>query len=125
MKQSDPSRTGAQFLHSKDSSLQFNPMVIHEQDRLKQAKQHGQDIQLANKPADQIADWLKILERTHGHNNPIVTSRIKEYYHKTYVIRPEAIPESTYQLEARIARQLGQLDLKNSRHRNLHLVIDS
>jgi hypothetical protein len=56
-----------------------------------------------------IADFLDVIKKTHtGHrDDPRVLERIKESYHNDYVIKPEHIPESTFLLEQRIAREEG------------------
>ena len=102
-------REGEQFLHQQDPELHVTEPVEHEQERKEIAGQ-----ETSQKPAEKIADWLKVIEKTHtGHReNPEVAERIKQYYHKEYVIKPEAIPESVFLLEQRIARQLGHGDVE-------------
>lgn len=99
-----PERFGEQFLHQQDSGLHTSKPVEHEK-----ARKERKSEEASQKPAEKIADWLKLLEKTHiGHrDNPEVAERIKKYYHKEYVIKPESIPESAFLLEQRIARQLG------------------
>ena len=95
---------GEQFLHKKDQKLHTSHEVLHEKARL---KRKGEET--SQKPNEKIADWLKVIERTHlGHrDNPEVLERIKESYHRKYIIKEEDIPESTFLLEQRIARELG------------------
>lgn len=97
-------RFGEQFLHSKTPDLHTTGPVEHEKVRKTRKGEAASE-----KPADKIADWLQVLEQTHsGHeDDPRVLERIKEYYHREYVIKPEAIPESAFLLEQRIAEQLG------------------
>jgi len=90
---------GNQFLHKKNPQLQTSSPV-----------EHANSTEGSNKqPADKISDWLKIIEKTHmsHQDNPEVLERIKNYYHKEHVIKSENIPESTFLLEQRIARQGG------------------
>ena len=48
---------------------------------------------------------MSILERTHGHRDaPNVLKKIKESYHKHYVIKKDNIPQSVFDLEAQIAQ---------------------
>lgn len=96
--------SGEQFLHHKDATLHTSKHVEHEQTRKRMAKK-----ETSPKPADKISDWLKVIEQTHtGHRaDPRILERIKEYYRKTYVIKPKDIPESTFLLEQRIAREEG------------------
>lgn len=92
------------FLHQKDPELHTSDPVEHEQERRALA-----DEETHQKPADKLADWMQILERTHmGHrDDPQVLERIKASYERQYVIDPDTIPESAYLLEQKIARSLG------------------
>lgn len=100
-------REGEQFLHKKYSDLHTSKPVEHEQERRKIV---GQEI--SHKPAEKIASFLDVLEKTHGHHeDPRVLERIKNYYHKKYVIKPEEIPESYFELQKRLARERGHGDI--------------
>lgn len=103
---------GEQFLHKQDSKLHTTNPVKHEQARRKSA---GEAI--SQKPADQITNWLGLIERIHtGHkDDPRVLERIKEYYHREYIIKPENIPQSYWNLQGEIAVREGRKqDLINS-----------
>ncbi|MCJ7792817.1 MAG: hypothetical protein MUP45_02470 [Candidatus Marinimicrobia bacterium] len=69
---------------------------------------------VSQKPVDKIADWLKVIERTHmeHRDDPRVTERIKRYYHDMYVLKPEEIPESYFENQKRLARELGHGDVE-------------
>lgn len=82
--------------------------VKHEQER----REHHPDLKGHTKPLDKLSDWMSILERTHGHNDPSVLERIKESYRKQNVIKPEDVPESAFLLEQRIAREMGYGDVE-------------
>ena len=99
---------GERFLHSQDSNLQQSLAVELEQIRREQTGEEPE-----TKPAEKIADWMEVLERTHmGHNDdPRVKERIKDSYHKRYVIKPDQVPESAFELEVRIAREQGHGDI--------------
>lgn len=98
---------GSQFLHQKDPKLHISPPVEHEKSRLERAGE-----QTSQRPSDKLNAWLAVLERTHGHSEyPRVLERIKHSYHKHYVIDAEAVPESAFELEARIAREQGHGDV--------------
>jgi len=107
--------SGANFLHSRDSRLhQSHPLTFE------QTRQERLGNQSSQKPAVKINDWIRVLERTHtgaGASEarvaaqPQVIERIKKSYHRQYVIKPENVPESTFELEQRIARQQGQGDI--------------
>ena len=102
---------GAEFLHSRDSKLHQSKPVSFEQTR-----QERLGYKSSQRPAVKISDWLRVLERTHMGTGasearieaqPQVIERIKNSYHRKYVIKPENVPESTFELEQRIARQDG------------------
>lgn len=83
---------GEQFLHKKYSDLHTSEPVEHEQKRRKIAGE-----ETTQKPAEKIADFLEIIKRTHGHeDNPAVMEKVREYYHKEYVIKPDEVPESYF-----------------------------
>ncbi|HPC31215.1 MAG TPA: hypothetical protein PK119_02015 [Candidatus Paceibacterota bacterium] len=104
-----PENLGEQFLHQQNPELHKSEYVQHEKERLKRA---GKEV--SQKPAEEIANWMKLLERTHlGHrDDPEVLNRIKESYHKKYLIKPEDIPESYFDNQRRIARELGYGDIE-------------
>ena len=102
---------GAEFLHSRDSKLHRSQPVSFEQTRQERLGHKS-----SQRPAVKISDWLRVLERTHMGTGasearieaqPQVIERIKGSYHSRYVIKPENVPESTFELEQRIARQDG------------------
>ena len=115
--------SGEQFLHSKDSSLHRSEPVEHELKRMLRLDTDSDSPEqqaTLQKPAHKIAAWLKILDHTHTGKGgsearvaaqPEVLERIKKSYHREYVINPQDIPESTYELEARIARNMGYGDI--------------
>ncbi len=101
-------KTGEQFLHQRDPKLHVSDPVEHEMERKKIAGE-----KISQKPAEKIADWLKIIERTHGHrDNPKKMEIIREYYRNEYAIKPEDIPESYYENQKRLAREEGHGDIE-------------
>lgn len=99
---------GEQFLHKKYSELHTSEPVEHEQARKKSKGEKA-----SQKPANKIADFLEVIKRTHGHHDqPEVLERIKEYYHKEHVIKPEDVPESYFDNQKRIAREQGHGDIE-------------
>ncbi len=100
---------GEQFLHEKDQKLHTSSYIEHEKKRKKRA---GEEI--SQKPADEIADWLKVIEKTHlGHRDDSrVLDRIKESYYKKYIIKPEDIPAGYYENQKRLARERGEGDIE-------------
>lgn len=95
---------GEQFLHQKDSKLHTTKVVEIEKDR---RERKGENV--SQKPADKISDWLEVIEKTHlGHQDDNrILDRIKDSYHREYVIKEEDVPESTFLLEQKIAREQG------------------
>jgi len=100
---------GEKFLHKAEPTLHTTEPVEHEQER---KKKRGE--KTTQKPAEKIADFLKIIERTHlGHReDPKVMGRIKRFYHKEYVIKPEDVPESYFKKQKRLAREQGHGDIE-------------
>jgi len=98
------SKIGEPFLHKKDPQLHASTSVRHEQKRRRRAGQ-----ETSHRPTDMIANWLEVIEKTHtGHaDDPQVLERIKDFYHKRHVIKPEDVPEAAFLLEQQIARELG------------------
>ena len=96
---------GEQFLHQKESKLHTTGPVEHERER-----QKGLGKKPSQKPKDKIADWLKIIERTHtGHrDDPRVLERIKNHYHKI-LIEPyqDKLAKAAARIEERAGRTLG------------------
>ena len=107
-----------QFLHQKDPKLHTSGPVEHEKTRKELAGE-----KTSQKPADKIADWLKVIEHTHTahREDSQVQDRIKEYYHKEHVIKPEDIPQSYYDNQARLARELGHGDIEISEEQKKEL----
>ena len=97
--------TGEQFLHRKDPKLHTTGPLEHEQTRRKRIGEES-----SQKPADKIAGWLGIIEKTHmsHENDPRVIERIKNYYHREHVIKPENIPQSYWNLQGEIAVNEGR-----------------
>ena len=82
---------GGEFLHNINSTLHTQDPVEHAQ---KEKRKFGEET--SNKPSEKINDWLEVIEKTHtGHRDkPEVAERIKNFYHKEYVVKPEDIPQS-------------------------------
>jgi hypothetical protein len=96
---------GEQFLHKRDDKLHTTSFVEHEQERLRRSGE-----EMSQKPADKLADWMKILEHTHieHRDDPRVLERIKRYYHRKHVtITLEDIPQSYWNNRAEIMIRQG------------------
>jgi len=98
---------GESFLHQRDPKLHTSEAVEHEQ---KRKKRRGE--KTTQKPAEKLSDWMEVLERTHGHDDPRVLERLKRAYHKQYVIKEGDVPESYFKLQQRLARERGQGDIE-------------
>ncbi|MFH0857591.1 MAG: hypothetical protein V1848_02480 [Candidatus Magasanikbacteria bacterium] len=106
----ETSHEGAKVLHERDGKLHTTGPVEHTRG---QRIQRGE--KAPNEPVNKIDNWMKVLERTHGHREePEVMERIKDWYHKQYVIKEEDIPQSYWNSQARIMIERGQGgDLQN------------
>jgi hypothetical protein len=100
---------GGAFLHQKDSKLHTSKYVEHEQERRKRTGELT-----SSKPADKINDFMEVLEKIHlGHKDKKasvrikILDRIKDYYHKEYVIKENDVPESYFDNQRRILREQG------------------
>ncbi|NQT49647.1 hypothetical protein HQ571_03055 [Candidatus Kuenenbacteria bacterium] len=100
---------GPQFLHERNPNLHTTPPVEHEKSRKRKKGEKS-----SQKPAEKISDWLGVIEKTHmGHrDDPRVLDRIKQSYYKSLVIKPENIPDSYYETQRRLARELGHGDVE-------------
>lgn len=106
------SESGEQFLHRKDTKLHITGPIEYEQARKRRV---GEPV--SQRPADKIASWLGVIERTHvGHKDDLrVIERIRQYYRREYVIKSENIPQSYWNLQGEIAVAEGRKqDLINS-----------
>lgn len=98
-------KSGEQFLHQRDQKLHTSTPVEHEQERRQRA---GEEV--SQKPADKLAAWMKVLEKTHmGHmDDPRVLERIKSYYHHENVtVTLEDIPQSYWNNRAEFMIRQG------------------
>lgn len=119
---------GEHFLHKKYSELHTSGPVEHEQKRRKVAQRHGVAGQeISHKPEEKIASFLEVIEKTHTshEDDPRVLERIKNYYHKQYVIKPEEISEGYFDLQKQLARERGHgdIDITSKMRRQLTEVI--
>ena len=113
--------SGEQFIHKIDSKLHTSQPVEHEKKRKKRA-----DGAVSQKPADKLTDWFRVLERTHSHTDPAVNERIRQYYHKEHVIKPEDIPEGYFENQKRLAKELGHGEIEITdelRQQNTEVII--
>ena len=84
-------KEGGEFLHSINPTLHTQGVVEYTQER---RKLEGKGV--SQKPSDKINNWLNVVEKTHTshRDDPEVMNRIRDYYHDTYVIKEENIPQS-------------------------------
>lgn len=85
---------GATFLHQQNQKLHTTFQVT------RAAKKPFQ-------PAEKIGLWIKHLERSHQQNRDDSNDRIKKFYHRKYVVGRDEIPESYFETQVRLARELG------------------
>ena len=100
---------GEKFLHQKNQELHTTDPVEHEQERRDLSGETT-----TQKPAEKLHDWMAVLERTHTshRDDPQVMERIKDWYHKEYVIKPEDVPETYFDTQKRLAREQGHGDIE-------------
>ncbi len=72
------------------------------------------------KSEEKIADWL--LGINMDRDDPVVLGRIKQYYHKKYVIKPDEIPDTYFELQRRLAREQGHGDIEITEERKRQLT---
>jgi hypothetical protein len=103
------SRKGSEFLNKKyGKSLSQSREVFKEQKRRKEEKKGKEKFEIDRESrVERIEAWMKVLERTHR-NNPKVKERLKKYYHKEYVIKPENVPESYFKDLKERSRERGE-----------------
>ncbi len=89
-------------LHDKYPDLHSSAPV-----ELAATRQHDAG-EAVHQPAGKIEAWMSVLERTHSDRPPEVMDRIKDYYHRQYVITADKVPESYFELQQRIAREQGR-----------------
>lgn len=96
---------GEQFLHERDPSLHTTEPVEHEQTRKQMI-----DEETSEKPIDKLSDWMAVLKKTHTEHrdDPRVMERIKNYYHKKHIIKPEHVPQAYFDLQGKIAVNEGR-----------------
>jgi len=64
-----------------------------------------------HQPAEKIDEWMNTLERIHIGRDEATAQRIKDVYHRQFVMRPNQVPESYFELQRRIAREQGHGDV--------------
>ncbi|HLD81612.1 MAG TPA: hypothetical protein VJA22_00200 [Patescibacteria group bacterium] len=63
----------------------------------------------SEKPAEKIEHFLEVIGKTHGHHeDPRVLERIKNLYHKEYVIKPENVLQGYFYLQGEIGIREGR-----------------
>lgn len=95
---------GARWLHGQRPQLHISEPVEEVIEALAQSK--GIRLQ---KPADKISRWLEYMRlamETEG-----LRDKVREKFLEEHVLRPEEVPESHYELQRRIAKELGHGDV--------------
>jgi len=99
-----PHDQAARWLHAQRPQLHISERV----EEVIEALAQSQGVRL-QKPADKISRWLEYMRlamETEGLRN-----RVRKTYLEEHVLRPEEVPESHYQLQRRVARELGHGDV--------------
>ena len=96
--------SGAQFLKQQEPNLHTAPFI----DRVvkKNLSRLGNNLQ---KPIDRITAWIKYLESMYKYvqKHPQAALKIKNVFYNQYVIKPQKVPQSYFDLQIRIAREQG------------------
>ncbi len=102
------SQWGASFLQNKYSTLHTSAAV--ERASKKQKSMTGKS---SIKPVDKLNNWLISLERIakKAESSSYALSHIKSIMHKEFVIKRDEIPQSYYDLQVLMARELGHGDI--------------
>lgn len=70
----------------------------------------------SHQPEDKLEDFMGVLERIHIGRDEHVQGRIKDIYHREYVMQPDQVPDSYFDLQRRIAREQGYGDVEIPDH---------
>lgn len=102
-------KTGEQFLHKRDVSLQASQEVESVVDYL---KSDGEKI--PNDPAQRLEAYLGFLARDDYVNDGLLTGDPESMNRQiaALVIKPDDIPESYFDLQRRVAREQGHGDIE-------------
>jgi phage protein U len=108
--------SGADFLHKIDPAFHKSLRTSNITKR----------IHKTNKPVDQIAYWLSLLERVSKNSNideKLKTiEKIRDLYHIRYIIIKDEVPESYFHGQRRLARNQGHGDVQITDGRREELV---
>lgn len=101
-------KSGALFIHEKDSQLHTSQMVERVVTKYKAAT--GTTLQ---KPVDKLTEWLNYLTKisNKAQSSANTLNQLNVIFQKQYVIKPSEIPESHYALQVRLAKERGHGDI--------------
>lgn len=96
---------GAAFLKQQEPNLHTTPMV----ERLIKKVQSRYKSPIV-KPLDRITAWIKYLESMYSflQQHPTSQLKIKNIFYNQYIIKPQDVPQSYFDLQVRIAREQGR-----------------
>lgn len=94
-------------LHDKYPELHKSEDVQRATERAAKLEHHKP----ATQPAEKLETWMDTLERIHIGRDPKVADRIKDIYHRQFVMQPDQVPESYFEMQRRIAREQGHGDV--------------
>lgn len=97
-------KSGSQFLKQQEPNLHTAPFIERMVKKIR--SRTGTFLQ---KPTDRIDAWIKYLESMYQYiqKHPQAAQKVKNIFYNQYVIKPENIPQSYFDLQARIAREQG------------------
>lgn len=100
-------QAGAEFLLSRNRSRHTSPEVARMEALAREA-----GIRKPHAPKNKVAAWLGLIERTHRSDlGDGAKDVLKRHYYEKYVMAPEDVPESYFNLQKRLARERGHGDL--------------
>lgn len=117
-------------LEKKEPKLHTSEPVLQAVSR--KERQTGERIGRHDK-SKMLNTWMKTLEDIHlGKTNPEtgereerneeVKDRIKAAYHKKYIVKPEEVPESFWEFQKKIAREMGHGDIEYGEEEKNQLI---
>lgn len=89
-------RTGAEFLLQQNQNLHQNSFV-----------QRAQSV--SQRPIDKVTAFVEYLESmaTRSQRSPFLTSKIHQVFFDQFVIKPDQVPQSYFDLQVRLLRERG------------------
>ena len=105
----------SKLLHEKNQSLHSVRSVEKVNSSNRRAKKP-----VSQKPYEKLKQWIDALEKIQkrGESNKVVLEKLRNHYHKHFIIKPENVPESYFDHQIELARQrgYGRVDITNEQN---------